>query len=87
MVGLICDGLTFASLHAHRFCTQELYGPQVIQIHQRPGKLGLGSAYVDGLALARADRVVLMDADLSHHPKFIPELFRCVVGCGEERHA
>ncbi|TFJ87717.1 hypothetical protein NSK_001067 [Nannochloropsis salina CCMP1776] len=55
---------------------QELYGPQVIQIHQRPGKLGLGSAYVDGLALARADRVVLMDADLSHHPKFIPELFR-----------
>ena len=22
--------------------------------------------------------VVLMDADLSHHPKFIPEMYRCV---------
>jgi len=50
----------------------------VIQIHQRPGKMGLGSAYMDGLALVRGDLVVLMDADLSHHPKFIPALYRCV---------
>lgn len=49
-------------------------------IHQRPGKLGLGTAYIDGLQRARAPFVVLMDADLSHHPKFIPEMYRWVGG-------
>ena len=58
--------------------TQKVYGSGTIVIHQRPGKLGLGTAYVDGLKLARAPFVVLMDADLSHHPKFIPEMYRCV---------
>lgn len=29
-----------------------------------------------GLKLAKAKFVVLMDADLSHHPKFIPEFYR-----------
>jgi dolichol-phosphate mannosyltransferase len=58
---------------------QTLYGPKIIQIHQRPGKMGLGSAYMDGLALVRGDLVVLMDADLSHHPKFIPAMYRCVL--------
>lgn len=38
---------------------------------ERPGKLGLGSAYVYGLTRARGDEVVIMDADLSHHPKYI----------------
>lgn len=52
--------------------------------------MGLGSAYMDGLALVRGDLVVLMDADLSHHPKFIPALYRCVLvrgvlgGSGDE---
>jgi dolichol-phosphate mannosyltransferase len=36
--------------------------------------MGLGSAYIDGLKLCTGDFVVLMDADLSHHPKFIPEM-------------
>ena len=76
-------GLYFLSTHApiettNNNLTQTLYGPDVIQIHQRPGKMGLGSAYMDGLALVRGDLVVLMDADLSHHPKFIPALYRCV---------
>ena len=39
----------------------------ILIIHQRPGKLGLGSAYTDGLSLCRGDFVFLMDADLSHH--------------------
>lgn len=55
---------------------QALYGANTIQIHRRPGKMGLGSAYVDGLKLVRGKFVVLMDADLSHHPKFIPALYR-----------
>lgn len=40
----------------------------------REAKLGLGSAYVFGLRYARGEFVILMDADLSHHPKFIPEM-------------
>jgi dolichol-phosphate mannosyltransferase len=69
----------FIPQHQNTNQTQTLYGPEVIQIHQRPGKMGLGSAYMDGLALVRGDLVVLMDADLSHHPKFIPALYRCVL--------
>lgn len=55
---------------------QKIYGSGKIVIHERPGKLGLGTAYIDGLQRARAPFVVLMDADLSHHPKFIPEMYR-----------
>lgn len=43
----------------------------------RPGKLGLGSAYVSGFkwALARDYQyIVQMDADFSHNPKYIPAL-------------
>jgi len=45
---------------------------------QRSGKLGLGSAYRDGMrwALARDYAYVFeMDADLSHDPKYLPELY------------
>ena len=42
-------------------------------LHARPGKLGLGSAYIDGLSKCKGEFVILMDADLSHHPKFIPQ--------------
>jgi len=45
-----------------------------ISIVSRKGKLGLGSAYIAGLKAAKGDRIILMDADLSHHPKFIPEM-------------
>lgn len=37
---------------------------------------GLGTAYTHGLQYARGDYVILMDADLSHHPKFIPEMIK-----------
>eukprot|EP01138_Halocafeteria_seosinensis_P015720 gb/GECG01016041.1/.p1 GENE.gb/GECG01016041.1/~~gb/GECG01016041.1/.p1 ORF type:complete len:254 (+),score=29.26 gb/GECG01016041.1/:1-762(+) len=52
---------------------QNVYSPDRVVIHQRPGKLGLGSAYRDGLKMARGNFVFLMDADLSHHPDFIPD--------------
>lgn len=45
-------------------------------IVSRPSKLGLGSAYIDGLQVCQGDFVFLMDADLSHHPKHIPEFIR-----------
>jgi dolichol-phosphate mannosyltransferase len=55
---------------------QQIYGPDRYIIKERQGKLGLGSAYQAGIGLARGDFVIIMDADLSHHPKFIPEFIR-----------
>ena len=48
------------------------YGADKVLLRPRKGKLGLGSAYVHGLRHATGDFVVIMDADLSHHPKFLP---------------
>jgi len=36
--------------------------------------LGLGTAYVHGLKFATGTFVIIMDADFSHHPKFIPAM-------------
>lgn len=54
---------------------QKIY-PNRIKLHARPGKLGLGSAYRDGLKYCEGKFIILMDADLSHHPKFIPEFIQ-----------
>ena len=51
---------------------QQLYGKALV-MHKRPGKMGLGSAYIDGLKFCSGNFIVLMDADLSHHPKYLPE--------------
>ena len=45
-----------------------------VTIVSRKGKLGLGSAYSAGLAASKGRRVILMDADLSHHPNVIPSM-------------
>eukprot|EP01017_Pseudomicrothorax_dubius_P034819 TRINITY_DN4810_c0_g1_i10.p1 TRINITY_DN4810_c0_g1~~TRINITY_DN4810_c0_g1_i10.p1 ORF type:complete len:243 (-),score=59.95 TRINITY_DN4810_c0_g1_i10:168-896(-) len=47
--------------------------PGKINILERAGKLGLGSAYVDGIKKCSGDFVIIMDADFSHHPKYIPQ--------------
>lgn len=54
----------------------KIYGADKIKLHARPGKLGLGSAYIDGLSKCTGEFVILMDADLSHHPKVIPEFIK-----------
>jgi dolichol-phosphate mannosyltransferase len=46
---------------------QKVYGEDKIKLLARPGKMGLGSAYIDGLKYATGNYVILMDADLSHH--------------------
>lgn len=51
---------------------QQLLGASKIILQPRPAKLGLGTAYIHGLQYARGDWVILMDADFSHHPKYIP---------------
>lgn len=53
-----------------------IYGDKKIILLARPGKMGLGSAYIDGLEKCTGNFVILMDADLSHHPKFIPEFIK-----------
>ncbi|MCO5609438.1 hypothetical protein L7F22_063664 [Adiantum nelumboides] len=55
---------------------QELYGQEKILLRPRPAKLGLGTAYVHGLKHASGDFVIIMDADLSHHPKYLPAFIR-----------
>ena len=48
-----------------------------IKVLHRPGKQGLGKAYVDGFRFALhagARRIVQMDADWSHHPDRLPAL-------------
>ncbi|TDH72695.1 uncharacterized protein CCR75_006047 [Bremia lactucae] len=55
---------------------QQIYGKRKIVILPRKGKLGLGSAYRDGLKQSTGDFVILMDADLSHHPKFILDFIK-----------
>lgn len=49
-----------------------LYGDNVIVLAPRSGRLGLGSAYRHGIKFASGDFIFVMDADLSHHPKYIP---------------
>ena len=48
------------------------YGSK-IQLRPRKGKLGLGTAYVHGLEYATGNFIIIMDADFSHHPRFIPQ--------------
>ncbi len=53
------------------------YGPDRITVVHRPGKQGLGRAYVDGMTRAIAtgtEFVVQMDSDLSHAPKYLPQM-------------
>jgi dolichol-phosphate mannosyltransferase len=52
----------------------ERFGAPWVQILVRHGRRGLATAVVDGIARARGDIIVVMDADLSHPPEAIPEL-------------
>ncbi|KAI8620073.1 nucleotide-diphospho-sugar transferase [Chytriomyces sp. MP71] len=55
---------------------QREFGEDRIVLRPRAGKLGLGTAYVHGIQNATGDFVFIMDADMSHHPKFIPEFIK-----------
>ena len=53
---------------------QKMYGEDKIVLRPREAKLGLGTAYIHGMKHATGNFIVIMDADLSHHPKFIPKM-------------
>lgn len=55
-----------------------------IQVLHRPGKLGLGSAYIAGFKQAiqqDVDCIFEMDADFSHDPDMIPEFLEKLETC------
>jgi dolichol-phosphate mannosyltransferase len=50
-----------------------------IRVLHRPGKLGLGTAYLDAFALGLQEpyeRFFEMDTDLSHDPGYLPDFFQ-----------
>jgi dolichol-phosphate mannosyltransferase len=55
---------------------QGIYGENHIVLRPRAGKLGLGTAYIHGIQSATGEFIILMDADMSHHPKYIPEFIK-----------
>ncbi len=52
--------------------------PDRVYVVHRPAKLGLGTAYIAGFKKAiheiGAERILTMDADFSHNPRYIPEM-------------
>lgn len=52
--------------------------PGRVHVVHRPGKMGLGTAYIAGFKEAlyqlNAKRVMTMDADFSHNPRYIPAM-------------
>jgi dolichol-phosphate mannosyltransferase len=53
-------------------------GDPRIHLLRRPGKLGLGTAYVEGFRFALKkdyELIVQMDGDLSHDPRYLPQFF------------
>lgn len=53
--------------------------PERVHVVHRLGKLGLGTAYIagfqTGLGHLNAANLMTMDADFSHHPRYIPAMF------------
>ena len=58
--------------------------PGRVHVVHRPGKLGLGTAYIagfqTGLRDLKATKLMTMDADFSHHPRYIPAMFELSLG-------
>jgi dolichol-phosphate mannosyltransferase len=53
-----------------------------LSLCRRPGKQGLGRAYVDAFRQTLKDdgvtHVMMMDADFSHQPKYLPEMMKFI---------
>jgi dolichol-phosphate mannosyltransferase len=51
--------------------------PGRVHVIHRPAKLGLGTAHIAGFKVALdqgANQILSMDADFSHHPRYIPSM-------------
>jgi dolichol-phosphate mannosyltransferase len=60
--------------------------PEQVHVIHRPGKMGLGTAYIAGFKKAvhelEAKRIMTMDADFSHNPRYIPDM----IALSEKKH-
>ncbi len=59
---------------AERFAAEQ---PQRVTVIHRPRKMGLGTAYLAGFERALREGaafILTMDADFSHHPRYIPAM-------------
>jgi dolichol-phosphate mannosyltransferase len=58
--------------------------PNRVEVMHRPGKLGLGTAYISGFRRALGEGagiIVQMDADFSHPPEKLIDLHQALAGC------
>lgn len=55
-----------------------------LRVVHRAGKLGLGTAVVEGFQVASAPIVGVMDADFSHPPSLVPDLFEAIRATGAD---
>ncbi len=53
---------------------EAMKGQYPVQVIHRPGKLGLGSAVMEGFARSERPYLGVIDADLSHDPVILPQL-------------
>ncbi|VEN37158.1 unnamed protein product [Callosobruchus maculatus] len=72
---VIDDGSPDGTLEAAKQL-QNIYGKDKIVLRPREKKLGLGTAYIHGIQHATGNFIVIMDADLSHHPKAIADFIK-----------
>ncbi|HUF46902.1 MAG TPA: polyprenol monophosphomannose synthase [Vicinamibacterales bacterium] len=63
---------------------ERLAGQHRLTVVHRPGKLGLGSAVIDGISAASTAIVGVMDADFSHPPALVPRLYQAFVRTGAD---
>ncbi len=49
-----------------------------VRVVKRPRKIGLASAVLNGFKLASGDILCVMDADLSHPPEAVPEMYKAI---------
>jgi dolichol-phosphate mannosyltransferase len=47
-----------------------------VKVLRRNGRLGLGSAVVDGIRMSSGDLLAVMDADLQHPPELLPKMVK-----------
>lgn len=61
-----------------------LVGRYPVRVVHRPGKLGLGTAVIDGFKVATSDVLGVMDADLSHPPAAVVAMVRVIETTGSD---
>jgi dolichol-phosphate mannosyltransferase len=67
-----------------RWCDEKAASEPRLQCVHRAGKLGLGTATIAGMQYAIEhgyDFVLNMDADFSHHPRYIPAILAAMESC------